>query len=144
MRRFVRPVFLPLILLIVSPLLFLQGCARPVLQTYPVAEPESRETLAAFAKHQQLYLDQCGCCLDAEAEATVSMSIWFSNHSGKFSGYLQAMEPGYIKFFVLNPFGQPVYILATDGTMFKSLNVLESKAYLANKHHLKKCNLNHD
>jgi hypothetical protein len=72
----------------------------------------------------------CDCCLDAEADAVLSVSGWFSDHTGKLSGYLQAKKPGYIKFVAINPLGQPLFIFLTNGSMFKSLNVFEEKAYL--------------
>jgi len=110
-------------------LLLLQGCARPVLQTLPASEDEIQFVASAFTSYKILQ-DECACCLDAEADAALSVSGWFSNHTGKLSGYLQAMEPGYIKFVALNPLGQPFLILLTNGKNFKSVNVLEGKAYL--------------
>lgn len=130
MRRFLRYGLPQHIFLLVVSFLLIQGCARSVLQTYPAGELESLEISEAFAKYQRIYLEKCMCCLDAEADAAISVSGWFSDHTGKLSGYLQAMQPGYIKFVAINPLGQPLYILATNGKFFKSLNVLESKAYI--------------
>ena len=110
-------------------LLLLQGCAKPVLQTLPASEDEIQFVASAFTSYKILQ-DECACCLDAEADAALSVSGWFSNHTGKLSGYLQAMEPGYIKFVAVNPLGQPFLILLTNGKIFKSVNVLEGKAYL--------------
>ena len=130
MRRFLSCTLLhPLFFLSVL-FFFLQGCARPVLQTYPASEQEAQLAASAFTRYQKIYQDECACCLDAEADATVSVSGWFSNHTGKLSGYLQVLEPGYIKFVALNPLGQPILILLTNGRIFKSLNVLEGKAYM--------------
>ena len=128
MRGFSGFAFLHHIILAVF-LLLLQGCARPVLQTLPASEDEIQFAASAFTSYKILQ-DECACCLDAEAEAALSVSGWFSNHTGKLSGYLQAMEPGYIKFVALNPLGQPFLILLTNGKNFKSVNVLEGKAYL--------------
>ncbi|MEN8232380.1 MAG: hypothetical protein ABFR35_06825 [Thermodesulfobacteriota bacterium] len=100
------------------------------MQTYPASEQEAQLTASAFTRYQKIYQDECACCLDAEADATVSVSGWFSNHTGKLSGYLQAMEPGYIKFVALNPLGQPIFIFLTNGIFFKGLNVLEGRAYM--------------
>lgn len=130
MRRLSRCGPLPLIFLVSGILLLFQGCARPILQTYPAADHEIQETTAAFARYREISLEQCGCCLDAEADASVSVAGWFSDHTGKLSGYLQAMKPGYIKFVALNPLGQPIYILATNGSVFQSLIVPERKAYI--------------
>jgi len=129
-RRFSGCALLHLLFLLSVPLLLLQACARPVLQTYPASEQEAQLTASAFTRYQEIYQNECACCLDAEADATVSVSGWFSNHAGKFSGYLQAMEPGYIKFVALNPLGQPIFIFLTNGKFFKGLNVLEGRAYM--------------
>jgi hypothetical protein len=111
-------------------LLLLQGCARPVLQTLPASEDEIQFAASAF-KSYKILQEECACCLDAEVDAVLSVSGRFSNnHTRKLSGYLQAMEPGYIKFVALNPLGQPFLILLTNGKIFKSINVLEGKAYL--------------
>jgi len=99
------------------------------MKTYPASEQEIQLAASAFTKYRQIYQNECACCLDAEVDAAVSVSGWFSNHTGKFSGYLQAMEPGYIKFVALNPLGQPILILLTNGEIFKSLNVSEGRAY---------------
>jgi len=128
-RRVSRFGPLPLIFLFTLSLFFSQGCARTLLQTFPVAEDEARETISAFTRYQEIYRENCSCCLDAEADVALSVSGWFSDHTGKLSGYLQAMAPGYIKYVALNPLGQPIYILAINGSEFKSLNVLERKAY---------------
>ncbi|MBW2466207.1 MAG: hypothetical protein JRF02_02815, partial [Deltaproteobacteria bacterium] len=130
MRRFpdffpLPPTFISLILL-----LLLQGCARQVLQTSPVSQHEAQITKSAFTRHLEKYQDECGCCIDAEVNVTVFISGWFNDHTAKLSGYIQAMEPGYIKFVALNPLGQPILILLTDGKEFKSFNILEGKAYI--------------
>jgi hypothetical protein len=115
-------------------LVFSQGCARSVLQTYPASEQEFASALAAFARYQKISEAVCACCLDAEADAALSVSGLFSNHTGKLSGYLQAMKPGYLKFVALNPLGQPMIIFVTDGDNFKSLDVFAGKAYLGSVH----------
>ena len=127
MRRFTIYTLLHLIFFLTVTLLFLQGCTRH-MKTYPASEQESQLAASAFTKYRH-YQNECACCLDAEVDAAVSVSGWFSNHTGNFSGYLQAMEPGYIKFVALNPLGQPIFILLTNGEIFKSLNVSEGRAY---------------
>ena len=122
-----------IVLLCVSPA-FIQGCARSVLQTYPASDQEIEAALAAFSRYQTISEQVCACCLDAEADAALAVSGWFSEHTGKLSGYLQAMKPGFIRFVALNPLGQPLFIFVTDGTMFKSLNVFEEKAYVGSVH----------
>jgi hypothetical protein len=118
-----------LVLLFLLPLVLIQGCARPLLQTYPASEQEIESAAAAFASYQETNGETCGCCLDAEADAVLLVSGWLRDHTGRLSGYLQAMQPGYVKFVAVNPLGQPMLIFVTDGRVFKSLNVFESKAY---------------
>ncbi len=130
MRRFSSYGHLYLKLLLAVSLLFLQGCARPLLQTYPASEQETQLAALAFTKYQKTYQAECACCLDAELDVDVSVSGWFNDHTGKLSGYLQGMEPGYLKFIALNPLGQPILILLTNGKIFKFLNVPEGKAYV--------------
>ena len=129
MRRRLRidlpnPVILLLLLLIFS-----QGCAGPVLQTYPADQKEITTVSKAFLSSLKLRDKTCNCCIDAEVDISLSMPGWFRDHTGKFSAYLQAMEPGYIRLVALNPLGQPWYVFVTDGKMFKSLNIFEEKAY---------------
>ncbi len=125
---------LPSIVLLSVSLVFIQGCARPILQTYPASRHDIELATEAFLRHQKLHAEVCSCCLDAEADTALSVSGWFRDHTGKLSGYLQAMEPGYIKFVALNPLGQPLFILVTNGKTFKSLNVIEAKAYMGSVH----------
>ncbi|MEJ2332770.1 MAG: hypothetical protein P8Y08_08310 [Desulfobulbaceae bacterium] len=115
-------------------LVFIQGCARSILQTYPAGEQEIEAVLEAFSRYHKISAEVCPCCLDAEADASLSVSGWFSDHTGKLSGYLQAMNPGYVKFIAPNPLGQPLFIFVTDGEIFISLNVFEEKAYLGSVH----------
>jgi len=133
-RGLPRHGLLCLAVLLFIALLFVGGCARPVLQTYPVTDQESAAVLQAFSRFQQTSEDGCACCLDAEADAAISVSGWFSEHTGKLSGYLQAMKPGYIKFVALNPLGQPLFIFVTDGDRFESLDVFAAKAYSGSVH----------
>ena len=92
-------------------LIFIQGCSRPFLQTYPTERNESEMVLEAFSRFQQRKATLCGCCLDAEADISITVSGWFKDQTGKLSGYLQAMKPGFIRFVAVNPLGQPWYIL---------------------------------
>lgn len=116
-------------LLLVVCLIYVQGCSRQLLQTYPAGDRETEAVLQEFSSFLKSSEQLCGCCLDAEAEASVVVSGWFRDHSAELSGYLQAREPGYFRFVAVNPLGQPWYILVTDGETFTSLNVFEKKAY---------------
>lgn len=120
---------LVLLLLLSASLGFLQGCAGSMLKTLPADEQEAHLAESAFTKYLEMDRADCHGGLDAEVDATVRISGWFSNRKGKLSGYLQALEPGYIKFVALNPLGQPVLVFWSNGSDFKLLNILEGKAY---------------
>lgn len=117
-------------LLVVPAFFFVQGCAGPRLHTYPPGEQEAAATLEAFERFQTLSREACGCCVDAEVDIALSVSGWFRNHTAKFSGYLLAMEPGYIRFIATNQLGQPLFLFASDGLMFRHLDVYQEKAYI--------------
>lgn len=116
-------------LLVVPAFFFVQGCAGPRLHTDPATQDEAAVVLEAFERFQALGLQACGCCLDAETDIALSVAGWFKNHSAKFFGYLQAMEPGYIRFVATNQLGQPLFLFVSDGLMFSHLNVYQEKAY---------------
>ena len=134
MRRFSCHGLPYIMALLFISLVFIQGCARSVLQTDPASQQEIELASKAFARFQKISEEVCGCCLDAEADAALSVSGWFGDQTGKFSGYLQAMETGYIRFVAVNPLGQPLFIFVTDGEMFTSLNIFEEKAYSGSVH----------
>ena len=134
MRRYQHHYLRYLITLFTLILVLIQGCARTALQTYPASEQQIAKTLEAFERYREISTAACGCCLDAEADAALSVSGWFSDHTEKVSGFLQAMKPGYLKFIVINPLGQPLFIFLTNGSKFTSLNVLEEKAFSGSVH----------
>ena len=121
-------------LLLCVPLFLIQGCSRTVLQTYPASEQEFALVTEAFTHYQAVITELCGCCLDAEIDVSLSVSGWFSDHTGNLTGYLQAMEPGFMKFISVNPLGQPLFIFATNGNIFKSFDIFAQKAYAGSVH----------
>jgi hypothetical protein len=128
-RNVLRRCFVNLIFpLLFFPIIIL-GCTRSVLQTYPASNVEYETVSRAFTYFQDINETICGCCIDAEVDIALSVSGWFNHHTAKLSGYIQAMRPGYIRFVAINPLGQPLYILVTDGKLFTGLNVFEENAY---------------
>ena len=109
MRGFLHRGLRHLLFFSVLALVLIQGCARPVLQTYPASEQEIEAALAAFTRYREISAEACSTCFDAEIDAALTVSGWFSDHTGKLSGYLQAMAPGYCKFIAVNPLGQPLF-----------------------------------
>lgn len=111
-----------------------EGCSRRVLQTRPAGQQDIEVAMEAFGRYRRISAEVCNCCLDAEADASLSMAGWFTSHKGHLAGYIQAMEPGYVKFVAINPLGQPLYIFLTNGKMFKSINIFEEKVYAGSVH----------
>jgi hypothetical protein len=96
------------------------GCAA-LPQTMTVSEPERQTVAAAFTAMTTAQQD----CRSFDADATVTYESFL--RSGTIPGYLQAMSPSYLKFVGVNPFGQPVVILVTDGVYFRYVAVHEAK-----------------
>jgi hypothetical protein len=108
--------------------LLFTGCGAKLIQTIPASPQEELTVSVAF---QDMLENQanCGCCLDAEADATISAANWLGERSGTMTGFLQAMQPSYIKFVGVNPLGQPLVVFITDGITFQNLQVPNSKVY---------------
>ena len=106
----------PFRLVLILLVLFLNGCAgKP--WTSPVAEDETALITRTFAEMQQRDAS-CSCCLDAKT--TLS---WNGPRGDRtVAGLLQLMLPTSLKFVVLNPLGQPLYALVSDGQEFQSIN----------------------
>ncbi len=67
----------------------------------------------------------CGDSLDVQARLVVKSLL----QNGSLAGFLQAMAPASLKFVGINPLGQPLLVLVTDGRSFRTLVVPEAKAY---------------
>ncbi len=105
--------------------LLLAGCGLLAPRPEAVLGPERAAVVGAFEtmhRHQA----HCRCCLDAAVAVTLKGLLG----SGTVSGYLQAMSPSYLRFVGLNPLGQPLLLLVTDGERFQYLAVTESKEYI--------------
>jgi len=96
--------------LVAVALLALTGCAyRPTRLAL-----NGEETAAGREAFRKLVGGQGICARAVDAEATVTLDLpW---QSGTIGGYLQLMAPGYLKFIGVNPLGQPLLLLGSDGT----------------------------
>ncbi len=63
------------------------------------------------------------CITDFNAEIIISWSSTFDKKS--FSGILQILPPTHAKLVTLNPLGQTILALATDGKSFQTVNTLK-------------------
>jgi hypothetical protein len=107
-------------------LLLISGCAT-LPATVKIDPDEIRDVVKSF-KAMISERHQCGSCIDAAAR--VEFKSLFQN--GVVNGYLQAMSPSFLKFVGINPFGQPLVVLVTDGNLFHYLVVPEAKGYQGN------------
>jgi len=104
-------------------LLLSGGCATlPV--TRPLAELQQQHAEALFRETMARQQD-CPCCLDAQMRLSLKSLV----QNGTISGFVQAKAPSFLKFTGLNPLGQPMMFLATDGTFFRYVAVPEAKGY---------------
>lgn len=102
---------------------FSGGCAT-LPATSPLLDREQQQMAAVFLQTMEERL-ACVCCLDARVDLTLRSFF----KSGTITGFLQARSPSFLKFVGLNPLGQPMVMLVTDGDTFRSLVVPEGKAF---------------
>lgn len=115
-----------LVLLFGVYLLIAAGCATlpRTVSVPPDEELAVRQAFWSMIQGQQ----QCGSCLDAQATVKVEALL----RKGTIDGDLQLMRPSHLKFIGINPFGQPLLFLATDGRSFRFISVTERKSFLGN------------
>ena len=69
--------------------------------------------------------EKCPLCRDSD----VNLSLKSPLKDAAVSGYLLLRRPSWIKFVSSNPFGQPLFVVTSDGTRFQQLLTPE-KTYL--------------
>ena len=104
-------------------LLFCGGCAT-LPPTRPLGELQQQQAVALFRETMAQQRD-CPCCLDAQVRLSLKSLV----QNGTISGFVQAKAPSFLKFTALNPLGQPMMFLTTDGTSFRYIVVPEAKGY---------------
>lgn len=107
------------VLLATVPLLFilLSGCAKQ--HWTETLEEEETAGIAQIIYNMQEEDHSCPKALDAEV-----LIFWktpLENYA--LQGYLQLLSPSFLKFVLSNPLGQPMYIIASDGKQFQSLDM---------------------
>lgn len=100
-------------------LLVIGGCAQKPWQEPLLDKQEERmrELVSSVLEKQS----QCSCCIDAEIAATWDSTI----HNGGLNGYLQVFLPSSFKLVAINPLGQPLFALTTDGKRFQAINAVK-------------------
>nr|MBF0222322.1 hypothetical protein [Desulfobulbaceae bacterium] len=103
--------------------LLLSSCA-----TLPVGVPVSEvEQVVVKQAFTDLLDRQSGCVDQIDADISVTFESFF--YAGKIDGYLQVMQPAYLRFDGLNPFGLTEIVFTTDGVGFTLLAVRDEKGY---------------
>ena len=120
MKRTILPAWLGGLALV---LLLSGGCAT-LPATRPLAELQQQQVVAQFQEAMARQQD-CPCCLDAQVRLSLKSLV----QNGTISGFVQAKAPSFLKFTGLNPLGQPMLFLVTDGTFFRYVSVPEGKGY---------------
>jgi len=105
-------------------LLLCSGCALFSPRPEVIHGPERAAVATAFQELHRRQAD-CHCCIDAAVTVTIRGLL----RSGTVAGYLQAMSPSFLRFVGVNPLGQPLLILVSDGHRFQYLAVPEAKEY---------------
>lgn len=65
--------------------------------------------------------ESCTCCVDAEVTLRWDTQL----NDGGLSGFIQILLPSSIKLVAINPLGQPMYALSTDGKNFQAINAVK-------------------
>ena len=107
-------------------LALLSGCAA-LPARLPLSESESSLVRESF---KEMVGKQRQCKSSVDAEITVTFASKF--YAGTMGGYLQAKAPSSLKLVGINPFGQPLVVLVSDGTHFNYALLSESLSYDGN------------
>jgi len=102
---------------------FVHGCST-LPARMPLSEQESLKVRQSF-KEMAAMQGQCSSSVDADVTVTLNSRFY----SGTMSGYLQAMAPASLKIIGVNPFGQPLVVLISDGERFSYSLLNESLSY---------------
>ncbi len=107
-------------------LLLISGCAT-LPKTVEIGPAEIGAVVERF-RAMIAEGSRCASCIDAAARVEFK-SVF---NKGVVSGYLQAMSPSCLKFVGINPLGQPLVVLVSDGERFHYLLVPEAKGFQGN------------
>jgi len=104
-------------------LFILSGCAT-LPTTLPLPGPDQQRIAMLFQEAVARRQD-CDRFLDAQVQVVLKSAL----QGGTISGFVQAMAPSFVKFVGLNPLGQPLLMMATDGRIFHTVSVPEARWY---------------
>jgi hypothetical protein len=99
--------------------LTLSGCATTTPWT-SLLEGEQKNAVETAFMEFAVAQERCRPSWDAEVEIGWSSSV----RNLSTSAYCRMLEPAYLKFIVSNPLGQPLRVIATNGTTYRDLNTV--------------------
>jgi hypothetical protein len=118
----------PLCLFVV--LILFTGCAGhhlPPMES--VSEQEGVRVRTVFYEMVEL-VSSCSDGFDADVTVRAAYNGFLGNKEIALDGFLLAGKPSFLKYVAVNPLGQPMIILTTDGIGFRYAVVADSKEYV--------------
>ncbi len=103
--------------LIITLVLLVNGCTHKPWQD-PLGEDEEKSLREELSVWQQR---QCPQFINAELSVKWDSKL----KNGSLTGYLQLLLPSATKVIAVNPLGQPLFALATEGQRFQAINVMK-------------------
>ncbi len=100
-------------------IILLSACASKQWSK-PLSEDNDKKVRALLEQVRKSQGDS-SCCLDANITASLKSHLT----NGAISGYLQIFLPSSIKIVAINPLGQPLFALASNGKNFQSINAVK-------------------
>lgn len=120
---------LPLLCLAAA-LFALSACAgHHIPSVESVSGREGVEVRAAFNKMVILQSSVCPDAIDAEVTVVAAYDGLMADRKIVLDGFLLAAKPSLLKYVAVNPLGQPMIIMTTDGSDFRYVTVAENREY---------------
>ena len=107
--------------LILSVVIFLTLCSCARTPWTSLVEGESKNVIETSYMNFTASQEVCSSSWDAEVDISWTSSV----RNFSFSGYIQLLEPAYLKFVVPNPLGQPIRIVITNGSIYRDIDTVE-------------------
>ncbi len=82
---------------------------------------QEEKTARTLVSEEQAKRAVCTCCIDMEITATWNSQL----HQGGLEGYLQVFLPSSFKLVAINPLGQPLFAITSDGVSFQTINAVK-------------------
>jgi outer membrane biogenesis lipoprotein LolB len=114
----------PAVLLLLSLLLLVNGCARSPWSD-PVDDEQHRQQLISEYDRYRELAAQCSPAFDGNLIVNWQTTV----DSVSLSGYYQIMRPSSLRLNVTNPLGQPLVVIATAAGSFQVLHVPRQTFY---------------